>query len=204
MVNTLALKEMGEELGRLISSANLTIYYDMYRGLAEQFIKISRDFEIDIPEIIIDYTNLKKETNNMFKNKTKFYRGDIYFISSLFDNGSPGRPAVIVSNDVNNEKSENLQVVYLSAVNDKPFYPFHISIDRGILFEDIERYDEKMQNGAVMCETITTISKERVSSKRIGRLSATKMSEVDSGIKIQLGFEPVHRKHTPFHMYNNR
>ena len=58
-------------------------------------------------------------------------RGDIYYIESGYATvGSeqrPGRPAIVVSNDRNNEHSSTLEVVYLTT-QPKHDLPTHVTI----------------------------------------------------------------------------
>ena len=80
-------------------------------------------------------------------------RGEIYYINSIYnEEGSEqraGRPAVIVSNDKNNECSGTVEVVYMTTKpkNDLPTHVFTRSA---------------REPSTILCEQITTVSKDRV------------------------------------------
>ena len=60
-------------------------------------------------------------------------RGDIYFAiksrpsKGSVQNASKGRPVIIVSNDMNNEHSETLEIVFLTTAPKKDL-PTHVEI----------------------------------------------------------------------------
>lgn len=83
------------------------------------------------------------------------HRGDIYYIKSdgVLATGCeirPGRPAVIVSNDMNNQFSTVVEVVYLTLKNKKPL-PTHVKICCG------------GKTGTALCEQVTSVSVGRLS-----------------------------------------
>lgn len=55
---------------------------------------------------------------------TEIYRGDIYYIMPFYTvTGSEqraGRPGVVVSNDINNRHSPNVEIVFLTSQEKKP------------------------------------------------------------------------------------
>lgn len=116
--------------------------------------------------------NVNKKTINERTLKMKtitndFRRGEIYYIEKSENYGSEqqaGRPAVIVSNDTNNEHSATVEVVYLTTRN-KNELPTHVRVNgTGI-------------TSTALCEQVATIDKGRIltrrgnapSRKRIGR-----------------------------------
>ena len=78
-------------------------------------------------------------------------RGEVFYITSKYNTvGSEqrsGRPAVVVSNNLNNEHSECIEICYLTLQDKKPL-PTHIKVDRG-----------QCINSTILCEQITTISR---------------------------------------------
>ena len=83
----------------------------------------------------------------------KIMRGEIYYIKNFPTCGHEqrsGRPAVIVSNDMNNAHSEVVEVCYLTLKEKTPL-PTHVFIDRG-----------PCMNSTVLCEQITSVSLDRV------------------------------------------
>ena len=107
-------------------------------------------------------------------------RGEVFYITSKYDTvGSEqrsGRPAVVVSNNLNNEHSECIEICYLTLQDKKPL-PTHIKVDRG-----------QCINSTILCEQITTISKERVGDFMC-RLPDDIMDAVDKALTISLGIE---------------
>ena len=60
----------------------------------------------------------------------EFVRGSIWYVESGYSTGSeqlPGRPAIIVSNDVNNKHSSTVEMVYLTTAP-KHDLPTHVTI----------------------------------------------------------------------------
>lgn len=106
-------------------------------------------------------------------------RGEIYFIKSTYrEEGSEqraDRPAVIVSNDKNNEHSETIEVVYLTT-RPKTDLPTHV-FTRSAL-----------SPSTILCEQICTVSKQRVETM-IGRLTDNELKAVDNALAISLGID---------------
>ena len=119
-------------------------------------------------------------------------RGDIYYINSLYTEVGcetrAGRPAVIVSNDAFNEFSSVVEVVYLTTQPKKDL-PTHVFI-RSATYPS-----------TVLCEQITSVSKERV-GEYIGKLTKLEQLSVDNALTISLGIdfkqpEPVVKMREP-------
>lgn len=103
-------------------------------------------------------------------------RGEIYYIEKAFTTGSEqqsGRPAIIVSNDMCNEHSDVLEVVYLTT-RPKTDLPTHIDI----------RNSERPS--IALCEQISSVSVNRFGSY-IGVCSDYEMQMVDAALEISLG-----------------
>ena len=106
-------------------------------------------------------------------------RGEIYFIKSTHrEEGSEqraDRPAVIVSNNKNNEHSETVEVVYMTTKpkNDLPTHVFTRSA---------------LSPSTILCEQIFTVSKLRVDAQ-IGELTTSELAAVDNALAISLGLD---------------
>lgn len=117
-------------------------------------------------------------------------RGEIYYIESGFQTtGSeqrPGRPAIIVSNDMNNEFSSTVEVVYLTT-QPKHDLPTHVSI-RSLKRDSI-----------ALCEQITSVAVERIGDF-CGEVYESEMRAIEAAMLNSLGLqdatEPV-REETP-------
>ena len=79
-------------------------------------------------------------------------RGDIYYVEAFPTSGSeqrPGRPAVIVSNDKNNEHSAVIEAVYLTS-QPKTTLPTHVTIRSA------------PRVSTVLCEQVHSIDRNRL------------------------------------------
>jgi len=92
-------------------------------------------------------------------------RGEIYYIESTYrETGSEqrgGRPAVIVSNDKNNENSEVVEVVYMTT-KPKNDLPTHVFIRSAL------------SPSTVLCEQVNSVSVKRIGTL-IGKLTKIKL-----------------------------
>lgn len=111
---------------------------------------------------------------------TDISRGEVHYVN--FNTGYLGssvmekrRPAIIVSNDKNNEFSSNVNVVPLSNQIK------HLNIPSVVL---VSCYDG---SSVAHCEQITTVPKDCVDPKVYFRLSRMDMIKVDDALRIQLG-----------------
>ncbi len=107
----------------------------------------------------------------------KIHRGDVFYIrDSGYYVGSEmakTRPAVIVSNEKNNQYSPLVEIVYLTTAEKKPL-PTHVPISI---------YGRR---NTVLCESVYTVSKERIESY-LCTLDMEEMALVDAAILISLG-----------------
>lgn len=102
-------------------------------------------------------------------------RGEIYYIESYYTTGSEqraGRPAVIVSNDRNNEHSATVEVVYLTT-QPKHDLPTHVTV-RGTGRDSI-----------ALCEQISTVAVERV-GEFCGECNKQEMVAIETALMISL------------------
>lgn len=105
-------------------------------------------------------------------------RGEVYWCENHYAVGSEMqgiRPCVIVSNDINNENSDNVQVVMLTTAQ-KRWIPTHVTVLT------------KGRMGLALCETVTTVTKEALGD-HICNLADYEMKAIDRGLKIQLSLE---------------
>lgn len=109
-------------------------------------------------------------------------RGDVYYVTNLRDlqeAGSEqhsGRPAIIVSNDKNNEFSPVVEVVYLTT-RPKTRLPTHIDI----------RATGKPS--IAICEQITSVAVERLGDF-VGALSDLELEMLNAALEISLDLHP--------------
>lgn len=109
-----------------------------------------------------------------------FYRGELYYVEPYQTAGSEqraGRPAIIVSNDMNNNYSGIVEVVYLTT-QPKTDLPTHVTI----------RSTGRLSTA--LCEQITSVSKERF-GERIGELTAEEMQRIDIALAVSLAITDI-------------
>ena len=104
-------------------------------------------------------------------------RGDIYYIVSNYqEEGSEqraGRPAIIVSNDMCNQHSGVVEIVYLTT-QPKTDLPTHIDIHS--------------RPFTALCEQICSVSKDRLGNY-IGACSDYELKLLDAALLISLGID---------------
>ena len=104
-----------------------------------------------------------------------FKRGEIYYIEPYYTTGSEqkaGRPAVIVSNEKNNEYSSTVEVVYLTT-KPKHDLPTHVTV-RGTGRDSI-----------ALCEQITSVAIERL-GEYCGECNNQELAAIDTALMISL------------------
>lgn len=94
-------------------------------------------------------------------------RGDIWYIESGYSVAvsSGGRPAIVVSNNRNNQYSGTVEVVYLTT-QPKRDLPTHVTIS------------SLSRESTALCEQITSVSTERFGSYR-GAVTAEEMEDIE-------------------------
>ena len=105
-------------------------------------------------------------------------RGEVWIVNWNPARGSEQagkRPALIIQNDIGNEKAPTTIVAAISSV--VKIYPMNVEI----------RHPEGglKRSSIVKTSQILTVSKQRL-EKRLGSLSTNKMNEVDRAIKLSL------------------
>ena len=113
-------------------------------------------------------------------NMQTFYRGDIYYIEPYQTEGSEqraGRPAIIVSNDMNNNYSNVVEVVYLTT-QPKSYLPTHVKIRSA------------SRESTALCEQITSVSKERVADY-FGEVMPEELKAINEALAVSLAIESI-------------
>lgn len=115
-------------------------------------------------------------------------KGDMFYIRSSFqEEGNEqhaGRPAIVVSNNKNNQCSNVVEIVYLTT-KQKNDLPTHIDI------RSCER------PSIALCEQISSVSKARLGDY-IGSLTETELNLLDAAMMISLDIgQPVHAELVP-------
>lgn len=111
-------------------------------------------------------------------NEQTYYRGQIYYVHPTIVVGSEqdgGRPAIIVSNDVGNEFSRVVEVVYLTTREKKPL-PTHVQIS------------STNRPSTALCEQIETVDKERIGNY-INEVSQAELKNLEKAMLISLGIQ---------------
>lgn len=114
-------------------------------------------------------------------------RGEIYYVMSNFqEEGSEqrgGRPAIIVSNDMNNQHSSVVEIVYLTT-RPKADLPTHIDIQSA------------NRASVALCEQVCSVSVERL-GKFIAACTEAEMHLIDAALCISLGVDDMMFKGKP-------
>lgn len=107
--------------------------------------------------------------------RAEIRRGDIFYITDGYSVGSEqwsGRPAIIVSNDLNNRHSDTVEVVYLTTSRKKNL-PTHVTV-KGT-----------GRRSTALCEQITTVSVSRLGGY-MGAASSKELADLEKAILISL------------------
>jgi mRNA-degrading endonuclease toxin of MazEF toxin-antitoxin module len=112
-----------------------------------------------------------------------YRRGQVYRVRQSQVTGSEqagGRPAVIVSNDIGNDYSTVMEVVYLTTQK-KTDLPTHVPINS-------VKYPS-----TALCEQIQTVCKDRLGGY-IGTVTDQEMEGINEALLISLGLKKPHKK----------
>lgn len=108
-----------------------------------------------------------------------FRRGDIYYVNKAgVTTGSeqtPGRPAIIVSNDMCNTYSNTIEVVYLTT-QPKSDLPTHVTIR------------STSRQSTALCEQVNTVDVSRIGGF-VAVCSHKEMQSIDAALMISLGID---------------
>ena len=108
-------------------------------------------------------------------------RGEIYLVNfapTIGHETKKVRPALIISNNINNEYSPVITVIPLSS-NVKRVYPFEVFVPANTGFE---------KDSKIMANQIRTVDKERL-GKKLSAVSGEIIDEVEAAIKLHLDME---------------
>jgi mRNA interferase MazF len=108
------------------------------------------------------------------------HRGDIYLVNldpTIDSEINKTRPALIISNDINNQAAETVTVIPITSSTER-IYPFEAYIPSQ---ESGLHKDSKAK-----CNQIRTIDKRRL-ARAIGKLSSAMLEEVEKAMLIHLG-----------------
>ena len=116
-------------------------------------------------------------------------RGDIFWVDLSGGKGAEIdhkiRPALIIQNDVGNQYSPTTIVAPLSGAVGGKTYPTEVKLvpsDVSVISGDTGL----LKTSKIKLEQIRIVDKSRLRG-RVGRVSPTKMIEVDKAIKVSLG-----------------
>ena len=116
--------------------------------------------------------------------RNQFRRGDIYYIANeRYRAGSEirkDRPAIIVSNDVNNKFGNVVEVVFLTT-SPKKDIPTHVTIR------------STGRKSIALCEQPTAVANERIQN-RMGTATKQEMDEIDIALMVALGIDVTKEK----------
>lgn len=110
-------------------------------------------------------------------------RGEIWFANlnpTVGSETSKRRPVLIVSNNANNRASATVTVLPITS-NVTRVYAFEVSLAKGT--------GGLSKPSKAQAQQIRTISRERVSGKRIGALNEDAMAKVDAALRLHLALE---------------
>lgn len=106
------------------------------------------------------------------------FRGDIFFVSpggsQCGSEQKSNRPGIVVSNDLANKHSPNVEMVFLTSQEKKPL-PAHVEILAKV-------------PSIALCENIQTVSKERLGDF-IKSCTTSEMKKIDEALLISLGIK---------------
>ena len=109
-------------------------------------------------------------------------RGEIYWTNldpALGAELRKRRPALVASNDVNNEHSPTVTVLPLTTAGMEKAYPFQVKVPAGIC--------AGLERCKVKAEQVRTVDKRRLVGQALGVLPAGLMVEVDAALRLHLG-----------------
>lgn len=118
------------------------------------------------------------------KQKELIRRGDIYWVRFGKTVGTEIRdphPAVIISNNWQNEKGSRVVVLPMSSKVEK-IYPFDLYAGKIII--DFDNKESK-----IMCEQIKSVSKKRLSEDKVSVLPPELLTRAETKVKKVLAFE---------------
>jgi mRNA interferase MazF len=107
-------------------------------------------------------------------------RGEIYLVCldpTIGSEINKTRPALIISNDINNQAAQTVTVIPITSSTGK-VYPFETLLP--------SQESGLSKNSKAKCNQIRTIDKKRL-VKSIGKVSIEKLKEIEDSLLIHLG-----------------
>ncbi len=114
--------------------------------------------------------------------KEPIRRGNIYWVKFGKTVGTEIRdphPAVIISNNWQNEKGSRVVVLPMSSKIEK-IYPFDLYVGKVI---------NNYKKSKIMCEQVKSVSKKRLSENKVGELTPELLAKTEIKLKKVLAFE---------------
>ena len=108
-------------------------------------------------------------------------RGEIYLVSldpTIGGEIKKTRPALIISNDINNQYAPTVAVIPITSKTEK-IYPFEV-------FIQASKQTGLSCDSKAKCEQIRTIDKRRL-IKLLGKVSEKELKEIEKALLIHLG-----------------
>lgn len=110
-------------------------------------------------------------------------RGEIYIVDFGQPRGSEQagrRPALVVSNDISNNRSPVVTVAAITKTIPTKNYPYNVDLPAGVL----------PLGGTIYCGQLLTVDKNRLLRYR-GTLDGRKLADVDKALVVALGLPKV-------------
>lgn len=162
---------------------NLKTYEEQLK-MDQLFDKIEREMGIEPSSYQTQKIERMVESDmnaNYTNSMRRICRGELYYVVpegevAQSDRNAPfvgGRPAVIVSNDMNNEMSGLVEVVYLTThpINN---LPTHVTVNA------------TGRKSTAICDQIYTVAKKRI-GKYVGQCSIAELNKIDAALALSLG-----------------
>lgn len=134
------------------------------------------------PRLVFYMPNIIKTKGNKHTMQNTPKRGDVFYIKAD-DNKTPigsemwsNRPAIIISNDGNNNTSPIVQIIYLTSSHRKKLSPMHVEIPTC------------GEHSIAMCEQIYTIDKSRL-EKYIAPITKKEIQAIEKALAFCLGLD---------------
>jgi len=107
-------------------------------------------------------------------------RGEIYLVCldpTIGSGINKTRPALIISNDINNQVAQTITVIPITS-NVEKIYPFEALLP--------SQDSRLLKSSKAKCNQIRTIDKKRL-IKSLGKISIEKLKEIEKSLLIHLG-----------------
>jgi mRNA interferase MazF len=112
-------------------------------------------------------------------------RGEIYWVDWSPARGSEQagrRPALVVQGDAGNQSSTYPNTIVVAISTHGREIPLHVRLPAGTV-------QGLAMTSYIKCEQILTISKERLSRERAGRIDDRTMADVEAAIRLSLALK---------------